>query len=636
MTQDRQDRQDTFQEMKLSQHAMQEQIAALRIEVVDGNNASSVAAAFKAGDGGELPGENRGCCSSCGGGLREGKGIADRLAALDGLAAGELRSRLDQLQTAVQALLTLAAGPGGLSLQMSPTLVARAELSSEKTGAVPRLPLAQALVSVDAEPSRPSPDPPLPPPAALPAPDAEQAISPQPGGQSPLSTLSPAACRPLGGTGDVHLQVDLRRPTIQTPWGMRWDGNFFPRKRILEEVVEDSPAGRWNEEQKALGQQVLEKGDELVQINSRVHPEGVEDLQNLLESQFVFLRQPRINGKAVSYRRKSLGSAAGAGKLAPLVQVPALEKAPTAPVLLLSPAEKGQKSAESRAEVQLPAPSEQQQESLQRQQLDLERMKQVNDENRENRETITILESVLQKGVVGGGGGDGGVGVSQPQLLPQGLQQPQPERQEKLERQKMFLNQLTLLAAPEQQPTCTASGSKAAELEDAPSATPTPPAAGAAARREESPTSSGAGSAELPLRPVGTASRPETAQGILVPVQTPWTAPPAPADPLPELRVPTDVGPTLAKPSADELTRLATLLAQGEAGSALDLVQPLLRKPRRGASQEESEAVSTAEAARFLLEVMAAMEASSVACLPYAKEPALANGPLRDDSDFLS
>mmetsp|Transcript_85929 Transcript_85929/g.152228 ORF Transcript_85929/g.152228 Transcript_85929/m.152228 type:complete len:557 (+) Transcript_85929:74-1744(+) len=75
----------------------------------------------------------------------------------------------------------------------------------------------------------------------------------------------------------------------------------------------------------------------------------------------------------------------------------------------------------------------------------------------------------------------------------------------------------------------------------------------------------------------------------------------------------TDVKPTLTKPSADDLTKLATLLAQGEAGSALELVQPLLRKQVRKGEIGEPEftTVDTREAARFLVEVMEVMEANS-------------------------
>eukprot|EP00933_Yihiella_yeosuensis_P008484 TRINITY_DN11394_c0_g1_i2.p1 TRINITY_DN11394_c0_g1~~TRINITY_DN11394_c0_g1_i2.p1 ORF type:complete len:323 (+),score=69.29 TRINITY_DN11394_c0_g1_i2:800-1768(+) len=70
--------------------------------------------------------------------------------------------------------------------------------------------------------------------------------------------------------------------------------------------------------------------------------------------------------------------------------------------------------------------------------------------------------------------------------------------------------------------------------------------------------------------------------------------------------------PTLSKPSDDDLIELAALLKQGEAGlgSALELVQPLLRKPT-GQTSGDAASVSTQEAVRFLLEVMAVMEANS-------------------------
>lgn len=72
-------------------------------------------------------------------------------------------------------------------------------------------------------------------------------------------------------------------------------------------------------------------------------------------------------------------------------------------------------------------------------------------------------------------------------------------------------------------------------------------------------------------------------------------------------------GVTSLMTQVDDLTKLANLLAQGEANQALELVKPLLRKQvRQGQNGEpEYEAVDATEAARFLLEVMEVMESSS-------------------------
>eukprot|EP00930_Biecheleria_cincta_P074297 TRINITY_DN614_c0_g1_i1.p1 TRINITY_DN614_c0_g1~~TRINITY_DN614_c0_g1_i1.p1 ORF type:complete len:432 (+),score=97.69 TRINITY_DN614_c0_g1_i1:64-1359(+) len=72
-------------------------------------------------------------------------------------------------------------------------------------------------------------------------------------------------------------------------------------------------------------------------------------------------------------------------------------------------------------------------------------------------------------------------------------------------------------------------------------------------------------------------------------------------------------GVTSLMTQVDDLTKLANLLAQGEANEALALVQPLLRKQVRIGSNGDPEyaPVDATEAARFLLEVMEVMESSS-------------------------
>lgn len=99
----------------------------------------------------------------------------------------------------------------------------------------------------------------------------------------------PPPPRPKPTTFDVQ----LRRATLQQPWGMAWiRAEFDKGRRVLEGVVATSPADIYNEAQKKLGERPLESGDELVAVNCCRTPEAAASLKGLLEATLTFQREP--------------------------------------------------------------------------------------------------------------------------------------------------------------------------------------------------------------------------------------------------------------------------------------------------------------------------------------------------------
>ncbi|CAK9082938.1 unnamed protein product [Durusdinium trenchii] len=77
----------------------------------------------------------------------------------------------------------------------------------------------------------------------------------------------------LAARADPHLHwegtrvaLELQRPSLMTPWGFKWDQRFGAR-RVLEALLEKSPASEWNQRMMENREDFLQAGDELIVIN---------------------------------------------------------------------------------------------------------------------------------------------------------------------------------------------------------------------------------------------------------------------------------------------------------------------------------------------------------------------------------
>merc|ERR1712190_5809 len=88
-------------------------------------------------------------------------------------------------------------------------------------------------------------------------------------------------------TSLVH--AELRRSNLQEVWGLTWLRSAFnERRRVLEAVDPDTPAGRWNAERVAGGNRPLRPFDELKLVNGSSDWDEMGRLRELLVASLSF------------------------------------------------------------------------------------------------------------------------------------------------------------------------------------------------------------------------------------------------------------------------------------------------------------------------------------------------------------
>jgi len=92
--------------------------------------------------------------------------------------------------------------------------------------------------------------------------------------------------------------VELRRNSQQEVWGLTWSrAAFEERQRVLEAIVPDTPAGRWNEGQRGSCERTLQPGDVLIAVNGNGEWEAMASIRELVEVRLRFERG-RAHGKS--------------------------------------------------------------------------------------------------------------------------------------------------------------------------------------------------------------------------------------------------------------------------------------------------------------------------------------------------
>lgn len=91
------------------------------------------------------------------------------------------------------------------------------------------------------------------------------------------------------------LQVELERENLQQVWGLTWlRVAFNARRRVLEAIVPNTPAGCWNAAQLAVGHSPLQPGDELVAVNGLRDWDSMANIRNLQTASLTFLREEKM------------------------------------------------------------------------------------------------------------------------------------------------------------------------------------------------------------------------------------------------------------------------------------------------------------------------------------------------------
>eukprot|EP00435_Cladocopium_sp_Y103_P020901 s2412_g5.t1 len=86
-----------------------------------------------------------------------------------------------------------------------------------------------------------------------------------------------------------HIEVHLERPSLQQVWGLQWRPDFLRRqRRIVEQVLEQTPLSRWNEEQKATGAEILRAGAELLEADGQAGSGAQQVLRNARKLRLLF------------------------------------------------------------------------------------------------------------------------------------------------------------------------------------------------------------------------------------------------------------------------------------------------------------------------------------------------------------
>lgn len=318
--------------------------------------------------------------------------------------------------------------------------------------------------------------------------------------------------------------MELQRNDVSEKWGLLWDGKAFTKgQRIIQDILPNSLAARCNEGRLACGQPLLEKGDELIQLNGKRDAASFSELTSLLFARLVFVRQMPLPVTVASLPTNNIRTeesfVAELQPESPTVSAVGLAQRLSALSIDCLPQydETGNFAEPTFRAPQSPTRAE--------------FMPRVD---------MSTRESACSKS------------FDDVPKAPESWSKFQaPEREAQMFGDSFGLHQFA--------DKHSSQGPPAMELNQV----------RVEQQTQNFPAESSVGTAE--------------------------------------------VRPILSKPTAEELSKLAQLLSQGEAGlgSALELVQPLLRKPAASGLESDSETVSTSEAVRFLLEVMAVMEMNS-------------------------
>ncbi|CAK9083187.1 unnamed protein product [Durusdinium trenchii] len=106
------------------------------------------------------------------------------------------------------------------------------------------------------------------------------------------------------------LEVHVERSSLHQVWGIRWHPEYLRRQRhILEHVVDDTPLGRWNEEQRAQGREILQPGAELVDVNGQAGAGAQSVLRNAKKVHLLFRQGDPLIGDSVIHLAVRQGDA---------------------------------------------------------------------------------------------------------------------------------------------------------------------------------------------------------------------------------------------------------------------------------------------------------------------------------------
>ncbi|CAE8612462.1 unnamed protein product, partial [Polarella glacialis] len=86
-------------------------------------------------------------------------------------------------------------------------------------------------------------------------------------------------------------QVELKRLSQQQVWGITWARPAFEaRRRVVQGIVPETPAHRWNVEQEQTGDgRSIHEGDELIAMNGQRSWEAMATIRDLLEARLTFV-----------------------------------------------------------------------------------------------------------------------------------------------------------------------------------------------------------------------------------------------------------------------------------------------------------------------------------------------------------
>eukprot|EP00929_Paragymnodinium_shiwhaense_P080132 TRINITY_DN41771_c0_g1_i1.p1 TRINITY_DN41771_c0_g1~~TRINITY_DN41771_c0_g1_i1.p1 ORF type:complete len:941 (-),score=261.16 TRINITY_DN41771_c0_g1_i1:33-2855(-) len=84
--------------------------------------------------------------------------------------------------------------------------------------------------------------------------------------------------------------VRLQRTALDQVWGLTWSrAAFDAQRRVLEAIVPDSVAGRWNQAASAAGSRPLRPGDELVALGGKRGWSDMAAIRTLLDAELTFV-----------------------------------------------------------------------------------------------------------------------------------------------------------------------------------------------------------------------------------------------------------------------------------------------------------------------------------------------------------
>lgn len=322
-----------------------------------------------------------------------------------------------------------------------------------------------------------------------------------------------------------RLEVGLRRNSLDERWGLLWEARAYAAsRRVIQDVVPESPAGLWNQDRRLAGLRPLLPGDELLKVQGQGGPQALSSLPELLQATLVF-------------------SGATVVKEAEQDSAPSTPKA-QAPTL--GPRD-GSKS-ELISEAHRPPPQHRPRRMSEAELMDgLSRTFSCEKEE----DKAVLKASLIARGLASCS--NRSIEVAQP---PGSLVEEQTLRPEKRE---TMPSQHSAESSKDQEPR--------------------------------------AASSHVPGLPLGALHQKESLAPV---VEVPGES----------------VGLAAQRPSATEMAQLVALVNRGEVSAALELVRPLLQRGAPGVPQPPEGEVSLTEAASFLLQAMAALQADGLEVTP--------------------